>query len=153
MHQPKTVAQVILILSIVNFVLAAPAVRKIHGARNDVMARVLAEDVGPVKRFKIFGIPIIPWKDSGSDSGDEGYETASDDEGYETALDEPSDHSSTLSDGPSDYSSTSTQQKRPKIMTPDRIKATKIGLGVGIFTAAVLGLVGIQVSLKNSTAS
>jgi hypothetical protein len=155
MRQPKTVAQVILILSIVNFVLAAPAVRKIHGARNDVMARVLAEDVGPVKQFKIFGIPIIPWKDSDSDSdsGDEGYETASDDEGYETAPDEPSDHSSTLSDGPSDYSSTSTQQKRPKIMTPARIKATKIALGVGIFTAAVLGLVGIQVSLKNSTAS
>ena len=142
MRQHKTVAQVILILSIVNFVLAAPAVREIHGARNDVMVRVLAEDVGAVKRFKIFGMPMIPWKDSDWDSGDEGYATASDDEGYETALDEPSDHSATP-----------TQQKRPKMMTPAKIKAAKIVLGVGIFTAAVLGLVGIQVSLKNSTAN
>ena len=80
MHQHKTVAQVILILFIVNFVLAAPAVREIDEARDDVMARVLAADVGAVaeKRFRIFGTPMIPWEDSDWDSGDEGYETAED---------------------------------------------------------------------------
>jgi hypothetical protein len=39
MHRHKTVAQVILILFIVNFVLAAPAVREIHEARGDVIVR------------------------------------------------------------------------------------------------------------------
>lgn len=60
----KTVAQVIfilLILSIVIFVLAAPAVREIHEARDDVMIRVLAEYVGAVaeKRYKFFGTSMI----------------------------------------------------------------------------------------------
>ena len=144
MHQLKTIAQVILILSIVNFVLAAPAVRDIHEARDDVMVRVLAEDMGAVaeKRFinKFFGTPMIPWEDSGWDSGDEGYETASD---------EPFDHPST----PAEQPPLTPSQKRPKIMTPARIKAAKIITGVGLFTAAILGIVIIHVSLKNNTAS
>ena len=62
MHQHKTVAQVILNLSIVDFVLAAIAVREIHEARDDVMLRVLEEDVGavPEKRGNIFGTSMTP---------------------------------------------------------------------------------------------
>jgi hypothetical protein len=48
MHQHKTVAQVILMLSIVIFVLAAPVIREIHEARGDVLVPVLAGDVGTV---------------------------------------------------------------------------------------------------------
>jgi hypothetical protein len=149
MHQHKIVAQVILILSVVNFVLAAPTVREIHETRDDVVVRVLAEDVGAVmeKRFKIFpsffGTPIIPWEDSDWDSGDEGYETAPD---------EPSDHSSTLTEQ-QQPAPPAPSQKRPKIMTPDKIKATKIVAGVGLLTVALLGIVDIQVSQNNSSAS
>jgi hypothetical protein len=118
-------------------VLAAPAVREKHEAPNGVMVRVLAKDVGAQavteKRFKIFNTPIIPWEDSDWDSGDEGCETASDE--------------------PSDHSSTSTAQKTPKIMTPAKIKATKIVTGVGLLTAAILGIMNIQISHQNSSAS
>jgi hypothetical protein len=139
MHQLKTAAQVILILSIVNFVLAAPAVRGIHEARDDVMVRVLAE-----KRVinGISGTPMVPWEDSDWDSRNNGYETASDDEGYETASDEPPPHPSTP-----------TEQKMPKIMTPGKIKAAKIAMGASLVAAAILGLVVIQTSFKNSTHS
>jgi hypothetical protein len=142
MHQHKTLAQVILILSIVNFVLAAPVVREIHKARDDMIVRVLAEDVGAVaeKRGNVFGTHMIPWEDSDWDSGDEGYGTAED---------EPSGHSSTPTEQPPPAPS----QKRPKIITPARIKATKIITGVGLLTAAVLGIVDIQISSQNSSAS
>ena len=145
MHQHKAVVQVIYILCFVNFVLAAPAVREI---RDDVMVRVPAEDMGTVveKRFKFFNTPMIPWEDSSWDSGDEGYETASD---------EPPDHSptSTSTPTPSDQPSTPRKQKRPKIMTPEKIKTVKIVASVGLLTAAILSLVDIQVSSTNDTAS
>ena len=152
MRLHKTVAQVILTFFFVNFVLAAPAVREKHEARNGAMVQVLAEDVGAVaeKRFLFFKRPIIPWgKNSDLDSGDEGYETASDDEGYETASDD--EGYATASDEPSGHSSTPTA--RPKIMTPEKIKAIKIVTGVGLLTAAVLGLVDIQISHQNTSAS
>jgi hypothetical protein len=153
MHRHKMVAQVILILSVVNFVLAAPAVREIHEARDDVAVRVLAEDVGAVveKRFKIFpsffGTPMTRWEDSDWDSSDDGYETAPD---------EPSDHSSTSTEqqpAPPTPSQKRPKIRRPKIMTPDKIKATKIVAGVGLLTVALLGIVDIQVSQNNSSAS
>ena len=141
MRLHKTVAQVILILFFVNSVLAAPAVREKHEAHNGAMVQVLAEDVGAVveKRFLFFKMPIMPWGKN-SDSDDEGHETESDDEGYETASDEPSGHSSTPT-------------ARPKIMTPEKIKTIKIVTGVGLLTAAILGIVDIQISHQNTSAS
>jgi hypothetical protein len=143
MHQHKTAAQVILILCFVNFVFAAPAVREIHEARDDVMVRVLAEDVGPVveKRFRFFGITMAPWDDEDWDSGDEGYESALDE-----PTDEPTDHPSTSMPSPTEPR---------KIMTPAVVKAAKIATGVGAFAAAIVGLVIIQATVKskNGTAS
>ena len=132
MRLHKTVAQVILILFFVNSVLAAPAVREKHEAHNGAMVQVLAEDVGAVveKRFLFFKMPIMPW----------GKNSDSDDEGYETASDEPSGHSSTPT-------------ARPKIMTPEKIKTIKIVTGVGLLTAAILGIVDIQISHQNTSAS
>ena len=185
MHQCKTVAKVILILSFVNIVLAAPAVREIHEAPDDVIVRVLAEDMGAVveKRYNLFGTPMAPWEDSDWGSGSS--------DGYETAPDEPSRHithqtsstseiqpwtpepgdtsdrSSTSRDPPTTStetpppsSSTSSLRrprprppKPPKIMTPEKIKATKIIAGVGLVTAAVLSLVDIDMVFKDQDRS
>ncbi|KAF8487747.1 hypothetical protein F5888DRAFT_121637 [Russula emetica] len=114
MQHHKTVVQVILILFIVNFVLAAPAVRETHEARDNVIVRVMAEDVGAVaeKRGNIFGTHPVPLE-SEWESDDE-----SDDEGYETASDEPSDHS------PEEP-----PPSQKTIMTPAEIKKTKIFAG------------------------
>jgi hypothetical protein len=144
MHQHKTLAQVILILSIVNFVLAAPVVREIHEARDNVIVRVLAEDMGAVaeKRGNTFGVYTIP-REEDWDSGDEGYETAED---------EPSGHSSTPTEQPPPPPP-APSQKRPKIFTPAKIKATKTIAGVALFTASILGIVDIMVSFQNSSAS
>ena len=175
MRQHKAVAQVILILSVVYFVLAAPVVREIHRARDDVIVRVLAEDVGAVavKRGGAFGKDPAPLEDSesewGSDSdsdsdlGDEGYETASDEpftpdrSPIRTEPSTPDGSSIRTESSTSDGSSTRTESpppsERPKIMTPEEIKATKIAGTVGVFTAAVLGLVIINTSLKDNSAS
>lgn len=159
MHQHKTVAQVMLILAIVNVVLAAPAVREIHEARNDVMIQALAEDVGTVaeKWGNSFG-RMTPRLDP-EDPVDEGYVTASD---------EPLDHSSTPTEQlqpappPPPPSAPSAPplprpatSKRPKIMTPEKIKSTVIITGAAVFTMAILGIVDIQISREslNGTAS
>jgi hypothetical protein len=106
MHQRETVAQVILILFIVDLALTAPAVQDIHETRDDVIVRVLAEDVGAVARKRGNGAihgHTIPWEPEDSDS-------ESDDKGYETASDEPSDDSSVSDDSESfDALSTSTE--------------------------------------------
>jgi len=170
MHQHKIVAQVILILSIVNFVRAAPAVREIHGARDDMSPWALTEDVGAVaeKRGNAFGTQSTPLEASGPVGG-------SADDGYETASDEPFDHSSTLatpgghlstsatSSEPSDHSSTPTEllppqrpapsREKPKIITPEKMKAVKIIAAAGLVTTAVLGLVVINLSLKDISPS
>jgi hypothetical protein len=106
-----------------------------------------------------------------SDSGDKGYESDSGDEGYESASEEPFDHLSTLGEssdhlstlgGPSDRSPTSAEplvpkpapwQNSQKIMTPEKIKATKLVVAVGLVTIPVLGLVDIQVGFTNSSSS
>ena len=202
MRRHKAVALVILILSIVKFVLAAPALRRIHEAREDAIVRVL-EDVGTVTNNRDDGV--------GSDRSST-FETGESSDRSPTlgkSLDHPAslgesldhpptlgeslDHSPTLGES-SDHPSTSESgesldrsptlgessgdsstfesgeslgrssifsvppkpvpsRKRPKIMTPEKIKSLKILTPIGLFTAAILGLVDINVSLQNDTSS
>jgi len=142
MRQHKTVALVIRIRSIVNFVLSAPAVREIHEARDDVIIRVLAEDVGTVAEKRRFWWKTSPEDPTQSDSDSE--------DGYETAPDEsPGRSTSSVTFNPSQI----TKEPPPKIMTPKVIKATKIIAAAGLFTAAIGGLVAFQYSFTNSSAS
>lgn len=192
MRRHKAVALVILILSIVKFVLAAPALLRIHEAREDAIVRVL-EDVGTVTKNRDDGV--------GSDRSST-FETGESSDRSPTlgkSLDHPAslgeslDHSPTLGES-SDHPSTSESgesldrsptlgessgdsstfesgeslgrssissvppkpvpsRKRPKIMTPEKIKSLKILTPIGLFTAAILGLVDINVSLQNDTSS
>jgi hypothetical protein len=184
MRRHKTAALVILILSIANSVLAAPALLEIHEARDDVIVRA-PEDVGAVAMNPdhSFGMPYLIEEPEGRpvvDSDDEGYESASDeptDDLSESASDEPTDDLSESGESP-DRSPTSTEplvqpqpapsrevstrpqpapsrviSTRPKIMTPEVIKAGKISLIAGIFAAAGLGLLAINTSLNNTSAS
>jgi hypothetical protein len=144
MHRHKIIAQVTLILSIVSFVRAAPAVREIHEARDDVIVRVLAEDTGTVaeKRGNTFGVYTIPWEEDW-DSGDEGYETAEDEPPA------PVERPPPPPPPPPPPSS-----KMSKILTPASLKKAKIVGGVSLFTASILGIVAMQMLInKNSTAS
>jgi hypothetical protein len=92
-----------------------------------------------------FGTYPIPLEESEWESDDE-----SDDEWYETTSDEPSDHSSTSTEQPPQPAPS---QRRPKIMTPEKIKSTKIIMGVGLLTAAILGAVDWSISLIHSNSS
>jgi hypothetical protein len=144
MHRHKILAQVILIFSIVSFVFAAPAVRGIDEARNDVIAQVLARDAEAVaKRGNMAGKFQMPSYESEweSDSDDD------EEKGYETSSDEP------LDKDPSTAPATPQKLKSSKnpIMTPEKIKTVKILAGVGVLTIAVLGLVDFHVSNENST--
>ncbi|KAI0271007.1 hypothetical protein BGY98DRAFT_218368 [Russula aff. rugulosa BPL654] len=230
MRRHKTVALVILILSIVKFVLAAPALRRIHEAREDAIVRVL-EDVGAVANKRDDGIGND--RSSTFESGESSDRsptmgksldhpstlgesldhppTLGESLGHPPTLGESLDHSPTLGESSdhsptlgesldhpptlgesldrsptlgesSDHSSTSESgesldrsptlsdsydrssistvppkppplRKRPKIMTPEKIRSLKIFAPIGLFTVAILGLVDINVSLQNDTSS
>jgi hypothetical protein len=133
MHQHKAVAQLILILSILNFVLAAPAVREIHEARDDVIVPVFAQDVEGVSD-----------KLGNTLGGKLAYESRDGEllPGFvsppSTLPSESPPPTPTPKPGPPRTST------RPKIMTPEKIRATKIVTGVGLLTASLLGLLDIQ---------
>jgi len=135
MHQPKTVAQLILILSIVNFVLAAPAAREIHEARDGVIVPVFAQDVEGVSD-----------KLGNTLGGKLAYESRDGEllPGFESPPSTPPSESPPPTPTPKPAPSA-----RPKIMTPEKIRATKIITGVGLLTASLLGLLDIQISYQD----
>jgi hypothetical protein len=156
MRRHKIVSLVILILSIVNFVLAAPAVREIHEARDDVIVRVLAEYVRDVaeKRGNFGGRPLpveyeSEWdSDSDSDSED-GYETSSDEEFGHSSDPSPASTSTEMADR---LPSRPTLPSRPKLPPPRTIFSTKaktIMTVASIFTAAIAGLVVLPYTFPN----
>src|SRR6266849_741521 len=52
MHQYKTVAQILLILSIFNLVLAAPVVREIYDAHNHMVVPVAVRNVAAISKYR-----------------------------------------------------------------------------------------------------
>jgi hypothetical protein len=153
MHRHKIVAQILLILSILNFVLAAPIVRvrEIPGARGAVAVRVPAEGVVAVLEKR-------PWAPQPGTSGGPGPEQP---EPQSTTSPEHPETEKVYHDaspgppGPPEteevYHDASSEELKPpetsskaawkqKIFTPEKIKAIKYVGIAGILTTAYLGL-------------
>lgn len=152
MHQYKIVAQILLILSILNSVLAAPIVRvrEMPEARGAVAVRAPAEGVVAV-------LVKRPSEEPGTSAGSS--------PGPQSTVEHPQlrpetnpEHSEpvyydTSSEelGPPepDRARPSNAAWRQKIMTPEKIKATKYAGVVGLLSAAYLSLLITEITHGN----
>lgn len=150
MHQHQIVAQILLIFSILNSALAAPAVlsvREMRGERSVVAVRVPTEGVVAVLEKRPFD-PEWETSEGSSRSSPETSETQS-------TIPETSETQSTSPEQPKPQPTRPPKRisTRPKIMTPEKIKSTKIVAGIALLTSVVLSLVDINVSLQNTSSS
>jgi hypothetical protein len=151
MHQHKIVAQILLILTILNSVLAAPIlrVREMPEARGAVAVRAPAEGVVAVlvKRPS-----EEPPESVGSSPGPQ--LTAASGHPQQPATDpEETYHDASSEDlGPPEPNRpvSSNAAWRQKIMTPEKIKATKYAAAVALLTTAYLSLLVPEIDHGNS---
>jgi hypothetical protein len=132
MHRYQIVAQILLVLSILNSALAAPAVlsvREVPVERGVVAVRVPAEGVVAVLQKR----PFEPeWETS---------------QGPSPSTTSPEQPKPQLPAPPKK------PWTRPKTFTPEKLRAAGFIAGAALFTSAVLGLVDINISLRNISSS
>jgi hypothetical protein len=163
MHRHQIVAQILLILSILNSALAAPvvlSVQEMPGKRSFVAVRVPTEGVVAVLEKRPFDpeweTPAKPSPGSSeiqpsSEPSSEISEIKSSPENSEfqtTTSPEHAESQVSLPTSPPKKIST-----RPKIMTPGNIKSAKIYAGAALISAVILSLVDINISFQNRSSS
>ncbi|KAN0113874.1 hypothetical protein V8E52_007346 [Russula decolorans] len=143
MHLHKIVAQILLILSILNSVLAAPVVRvrEIPRARGAVAVRVPAEGVVSVLEKRPYLPQWLQWWGASAAPSPEQPQSTANHEHPESQSTQPPELTETeevyhdASEGPP-----SNAAWRQKIMTPGKIKAAKYVGITSLLTAAYLSL-------------
>jgi hypothetical protein len=157
MRQYKTVAQFFFILSIVNFVFAAPTVRReIHAARNDMKVSVLGEDATAAleKRGNIVGGGLVVPAESGGTAdeggnvtGDEGPPPPQQQQQQQPRQEQPQPQQPQQEQQPAPAQRKSSRP-RPMIMTPEKVMAVRVLAVAAIASVVIGGLIALHGSVQ-----